>query len=262
MKWQVDLASDIGGRTEQQDRAEVFAVPNRSNECLVVLADGMGGQQDGGLAAQAVLDTAKDVLAQAAPDNPRHFLTDLCAAAHRAIKQIGSARNSKPASTCVLLYIKHDEAYWAHVGDSRLYHFNADSLLSQTRDHTVGELLKNEPSEEVAAPDLEQADSRLYMCLGGENDLQPEYGATAIGTDDWFMLCSDGFWNQIDAEEVSERLLAAPPGERLAAELATAATRRGGAGSDNVSIALVTRKASRLAGAWRRVLGSRRSINR
>ena len=54
MKWHIDMASEIGGRAEQQDRAEVFAVPNRPNDYLVVLADGMGGQKDGGIAAQAV----------------------------------------------------------------------------------------------------------------------------------------------------------------------------------------------------------------
>ena len=252
MKWHIDMASEIGGRTEQEDRAEVFTVPNRPNDCLVVLADGMGGHQDGGLAAQAVLDNAEQILTAVTIGNPRHLLTDLCDRAHRAIRQIGKQRASDPASTCVLLYITDDEAYWAHVGDSRLYHFDAESLLSHTRDHTVGELLKDGAGDD---PDDSRIDNRLYMCLGGQNQLQPEFGASATGSGDWFMLCSDGFWNQVAADEVAARLSTLRPGQEIAAELANLATRRGGSHSDNVSLVLVRRKTSRLAKAWRRVLG-------
>ena len=47
------------------------------------------------------------------------------------------------------------------------------------------------------------ADNRLYMCLGGQNELEPEFGASAVGDDDWFVLCSDGFWNQVGDDEVA-----------------------------------------------------------
>ena len=252
MKWHIDMASKIGGRAEQQDRAEVFSVPNRPNDCLVVLADGMGGQRDGGLAAQAVIDTAEQVLSAMTIGNPRHFLTDLCDRAHRAIRHIGRQRQSDPASTCVLLYIADDEAYWAHVGDSRLYHFDADNLLSHTRDHTVGELLKNGATDD---PVEGRVDNRLYMCLGGQNQLEPEFGASATGNGDWFLLCSDGFWNQVAADEVAACLSTVWPGRRVATELANLATQRGGAHGDNVSLVLVRRKTSRLVKAWRRMLG-------
>ncbi len=252
MKWHIDVASEIGARAEQQDRAEAFAVPNRPNDCLVVLADGMGGQRDGGLAAQAVLDTAEQILSVVTIGNPRDFLTDLCDRAHRAIRHIGRQRRSDPASTCVLLYIADDEAYWAHVGDSRLYHFDADNLLSHTRDHTVCELLRDGSSDDSTDAHV---DNRLYMCLGGQNELQPEFGASATGSCDWFMLCSDGFWNQVAADEVAERLSTVRPGREIAADLANLATQRGGSGSDNVSLILVRRKTSRLVKAWRRVLG-------
>lgn len=252
MKWHFDMASEIGGRPEQQDRAEVFAIPNRPNDCLVVLADGMGGQQDGGLAAQAVLDCAEQLLSLATIGNPRHFLTDLCDRAHRAIRHIGRKRRSDPASTCVFLYVSDEEAYWAHVGDSRLYHFDAGNLLSHTRDHTVGELLRDNAS---ADPTDSGVDNRLYMCLGGQNQLQPEFGATATGSGDWFLLCSDGFWNQVGADEVAAHLSAVRPGKEVAAELVNLATERGGSSGDNASLVLVRRRTSRLATAWRRVLG-------
>ena len=85
MTWRFDLATAIGGRAEQQDRSEVFALPGKRNAHLVVLADGMGGQQHGALAAQTVLDTARDALAGLAKHSPRKGLTDLCHVAHEEI---------------------------------------------------------------------------------------------------------------------------------------------------------------------------------
>ena len=252
MRWHIDLASEIGGRAEQQDRACAFDVPRRPHDCLVVLADGMGGREHGGLAAQAVLDVAENALAEGPVDNPTQFLTGLCEQAHAAILDIGRQRHTRPGSTCVCLYLTGDEAYWAYVGDSRLYHFTADTLLSQTRDHTVGELLKDNPGD--TRPDgVEGAhDHHLYTCLGGQGELQPEFGATAIGADDWFMLCSDGFWNQVDADEVAQRIPACHQEPGNAADLVAIATRRGGMHSDNTSLVLVTRKTSLLGKAWRR----------
>lgn len=254
MKWHIDLASEIGGRREQQDRVRAYDVPQRPNDCLVVLADGMGGRAHGGLAAQAVLDAAEQALDELTVDNPRQFLDTLCARAHASILEIGRQNNSNPGSTCVCLYLTHDEAYWAYVGDSRLYHFAADELLTKTRDHTVGELLKDNPDDPRPGAVDRVNEHHLYMCLGGQNEPQAEFGATAIGADDWFMLCSDGFWSQVDADEVTQCLPAFNQDQPNAANLVEMATQRGGVGCDNTSVVLVTRKASFLGKAWRRAL--------
>ncbi len=256
MQWRFHLATDIGGRADQQDRAEVFSKLNRKDEHLLVLADGMGGQQDGALASKAVIDTAEAEFHSQAIKNPQRFLTELCFQADQAIRDVGAQRNSNPASTCTALYIQGSEAYWIHVGDSRLYHFRADRLLGRTNDHTINELLKNATDGAEDYLSSQPIDNRLYMCLGGENELEPEFGATAVGDHDWFMLCSDGFWSQVDAGEVSQRRLKVPGEHNIAADLAAVATHRGGAFGDNVSVALATYRPSRLRKAWLRLTGN------
>ena len=255
MAWRFELATEIGGRPEQQDRADILAAPDRRDR-LVVLADGIGGQQDGAAAAQTVIDTARRDFASGPVTEPKRFLTELCHHAHEAIVELGRQRQTNPASTCTALYVRDNEAYWVHVGDSRLYHFHADGLLYRTRDHTVAELLAGEgapgPAEHAADP----ADNRLYMCLGGQNDLEPEFGATAMGENDWFMLCSDGFWNQVGAKEVARVLTASPPERKTAVELAALAARRGGPGGDNVSVVLAVHEREPRQPGWRRFLGS------
>jgi serine/threonine protein phosphatase PrpC len=255
MSWRFDLASDIGGRAEQQDRAAILPVPGRADEHLVVLADGMGGQQDGALAAQAVIDTARDELPRLSRDEPRQFLTELCLTAHEAIRALGRLHDSNPASTCTALYLRPEEAYWVHVGDSRLYHFEQDRLLAHTCDHTVSELMKADGAHPVPHPGSVPGDNRLYMCLGGENGIEPEFGATAVGKAEWFMLCSDGFWNHVDPGEVADARANASAGNP-AADLVATATRRAGTQGDNASLVLASPTAASASGPWQRLLQS------
>ncbi len=53
--WLWGGASHPGGRSEQQDRWGVFIPPDRRG-LLAVVADGLGGHQDGALGAQAIVD--------------------------------------------------------------------------------------------------------------------------------------------------------------------------------------------------------------
>jgi serine/threonine protein phosphatase PrpC len=254
MGWHFDLASDIGGRAEQQDRAEVLAAPDHSGGYLVVLADGMGGLQHGAVAAQAVIDTARLEFSRASVSDPKRFLTDLCRTADETIEAAGRQLGATLGSTCALLYVKDAEAYWAHVGDSRLYHFQGSGLLFRTRDHTVAELLSGNHPGGGAVTDLGPEADYLYMSLGGKNPLEPEFGASAVGNDDWFMLCSDGFWGQVDTAEAAQALTAWPWKRKRASDLVSLATGRGGSGGDNVSLALAVWDGTGLTSLWRRLL--------
>ncbi|MGA7981288.1 MAG: PP2C family serine/threonine-protein phosphatase [Chromatiaceae bacterium] len=250
------MASEIGGRAEQQDRVEVLAAPDRPGDYLVVLADGMGGRQHGAAAAQAVIDTAKREFSHASVADPKRFLTALCRKANDAIEAIGRQVGTTPGSTCAVLYVKEAEAYWAHVGDSRLYHFDRNGLLFRTRDHTVAELLNGNNASGAAMRGVDLEGDRLYMCLGGKNALEPEFGASAVRKSDCFVLCSDGFWDQVEAEEVAKALTAWPWKRSSAFDLVSLATQRGGTGGDNVSLALAIYDGSGLRSIWRRLLPS------
>ena len=236
MTWRFGTASDIGGRGEQQDRVEIIASPD-GDSYLLVVADGMGGYQGGARAAQAVIDTARQFFDTGNVTDPLASLERLCAEAHHAVLAVGDQEGRPPGSTCVFLYVSKDEACWAHVGDSRLYHFRNGTLLTRTLDHSMVQLLvaRGEMAEDDMATSPLQ--NQLYMRLGGKQPLSPELGAAEVQAGDLFVLCGDGFWESIDEKELE--------GASSKTDLATAADRlvhlakeRGGNRGDNVAVAM------------------------
>lgn len=258
MSWQFSLASDVGGRAEQQDCLDRINL-NDTNAHLVIVADGMGGHRDGALAARTVVETARRHLNADVRTDPRAFLETLCLESHRAINALDEDEDRSPGSTCILLYVNGPEAYWAHVGDSRLYHFRKGTLLSRTQDHSVAQLMVEQgrlSEAEIAGNSLQ---NQLFMRLGGSKVPQPDFGATEVEAEDILMLCSDGFWAHIDPAEVVSTLNHLPPGEDAAAALVEIARQRGGEGGDNISLAL-TRWVPERRARGRRLLSRLRGL--
>ena len=237
--WEVATATDIGGRNEQQDRVSVLASENGAAQ-LVIVADGMGRSHDGAEAAQRVVDTAARVFHGAGDGRqPRHLLEDVCLGAHEGIVAAGHQDQGPSGSTCALLYLSGSEAYWMHVGDSRLYHFSGDRVCSCTEDHSVAVLLARSRGHTGQPEGDGSGSNQLYMCLGGNNGVIPEFGASAITESDWFMLCTDGFWNRVTAKEAA-RLVHGPSSlSEAAVRLVDLARDRGGCAADNITLALV-----------------------
>lgn len=237
MPWQLSMASDIGGRTEQQDCIDMLSSDGGETH-LIIVADGMGGHRDGARAARTVIETARHHFNTGQTSDPQGLLEDLCLESHQAISDLGGNEQLSPGSTCVLLYLNGPEAYWAHVGDSRLYHFRNGELLNRTQDHSVAQLMvaQGQMQEKDVASNALQ--NQLYMRLGGDNTPEPDFGATAVEDNELFILCSDGFWSYVEPEEVIACLEKHPLEEDGAIHLVNMARERGGSEGDNISLAL------------------------
>lgn len=238
MAWKFSLASDIGGRSEQQDSIDLVSSDSGDSH-LIIVADGMGGHEGGAQASKLVVETARKHFNNGRDPDPETFLRKLCTDSHNEISALGSEGNRSPGSTCVLLYLHGTEACWAHVGDSRLYHFSNNRLQQQTCDHSVVQLMveRGDMSEEEAASSSLQ--NQLYMCLGGSNTPEPDIDAYTARQDELFILCSDGFWSYVEPEEVVACLKRETFGDDCASRMVELARKRGGDEGDNISLALI-----------------------
>ena len=237
MPWNFGKALDIGGRTEQQDRVCIFN-DERQDRHLLVIADGMGGHSEGARAAQAVLNVAQERFSVERGLDPQSFLENVCAAAHRSINSLNIAGERSPGSTCVFLYLDGPEAYWAHIGDSRLYQFRKGDVLARTEDHTVGQLMLAQGGTGGSNQDAKGLEQKLYMRLGGDTPPEPEFGATEASCGDVFLICSDGFWATVRPDEVVDALNDRPLDAGGVDRLMSLARGRAGKDGDNISFAL------------------------
>ncbi len=231
-----------GGRGENQDRV---AVAVSEHAALLIIADGMGGYADGARAAQITLQTVRDAFSRAPRPlfDPLGFLHLALGRAHEEVVKLGAQTpiDRRPRATCALCLIQQGAAWWAHVGDSRIYHIRGGQLIGRSRDHSHVEGLLREGL--ITAEQAQAHPLRNYVecCLGGGTML-PDMAIARrrpLEPGDALLVCSDGLWGPLTDEEITMGLSAAGTSirERLTV-LARRAVKRAGAASDNTSAAV------------------------
>jgi len=237
MNYQLAYHSLAGGRATNQDR---IVCAERDNAVLMVLADGLGGHEGGSLAAEILTQTALhafEAVRQPIITKPSAFLALTIMQAHKAIYARGQAQVPPitPRTTCVLCLVQNGYAYWAHVGDSRLYHFRNGQTLTRTLDHTVTEQMHIDGllSEEEMTQHPDKA--RLLKAVGGPHAPSVSLGReTALQRNDSLLLCTDGLWEALSSDELYSFLKFATLDEAIE-EMLLAAENRMKKRADNLS---------------------------
>lgn len=242
MKFTIYQASRQGGRKNNQDRV---AYSYSREALLMVVADGMGGHMHGELAAQIAVQTLTDQfqkLAKPRLADPLGFLADTISRAHFGINDYAVEQDllEIPHTTIVAAVVQDNTAYWAHVGDSRLYLFSDGELIARTEDHTaVAQMVRDGIISEEEAGNHPERD-RVSNCLGGYSTPQVECNAPIPLRDaDTMLLCTDGIWGMINVHELSA-LLHAYTLEDAVRHLMDHAEFRGGEHGDNLSLVAMT----------------------
>ena len=201
-----------------------------------VVADGMGGASAGEVASSMLVETVKNFLTNSpAPWNE----TILAQAITRANEDIWnlSRQNedySGMGTTATILYLDGTKAYFAHVGDSRLYLLRNSKLEQITEDHSYVETLvrRGEITEEQAR--VHPMKNVLTQAVGAMPEVQINAANFSAQRDDVFLLCTDGLTNMVDDETIARILQTSP---NPADALINAALDAGG--KDNVSVIVV-----------------------
>src|SRR6201997_4441798 len=135
----------LGGREENQDRVTAAVAEHAA---LLVVVDGMGGHADGARAAQVTQQAIVEAFWHAPQPlfDPLGFLHLTLGRAHEQVVKLGAqlALEQRPRATCAVCLIQQRASWWAHVGDSRLYHVRSGALVARSRDHSHVELLLRE----------------------------------------------------------------------------------------------------------------------
>ena len=237
MKFSIFQESRIGGRSSNQDRV-VYCYSRES--LLMVVADGMGGHKHGEVAAQLavqVMTQAFQRKAQPTLEDPFHFLDDSAYAAHRIIQNhaFDMMMEETPRTTLVACVVQNGTAFWAHVGDSRLYFIHNGKTLTRTRDHSRIQKLVDQGMLEEAQAMKHPGRNKIYSCLGGEQPPKIELSSQVrLSNNDTLLLCSDGVWTYFSDDEIASALSQTQLSESLP-RLLDRAERFAGSSGDNLS---------------------------
>lgn len=238
-QFEIGYASRLGSRRINQDRAIAL---HSEGHAMLVLADGMGGHPRGERAAEILVETCEAVFnrTEKPVQNPGEFLINLLQRAHELISEFGAhqAPPIEPRTTAVVVLIQKGVAHWAHVGDSRFYLFRGSRLLTRTIDHSYVEKLRQNGLITDDERDTHPHRHYVTRCLGGPLSTP----GTALGEPtrlrrgDTLMLCSDGFWSQIEEDEMAAAFEdSGEPLSEVIDELAEEAELKGFPESDNVT---------------------------
>ena len=196
--------TDTGGRAANEDSTRQARL-GEDRLCLVV-ADGLGGHGGGAQASAAAADTiCRAWKGEADPEN----LKRLIQMGHEAVTAIQTPRCAMK-STVVALEIAGSRAVWAHVGDSRLYHFADGRLVFQTKDHSASQIAVYMGEITVEQIRFHEDRNRVLRALGQDDVPTVEVGEEILRPGRHaFLLCSDGFWEYVLENEMAADLAAA-----------------------------------------------------
>lgn len=200
---------DIGRVRKAQEDSHDMALKTPNGDVFVV-CDGMGGHVGGAKASSLAVESIISNLKEKKYDNPIDALNDSLQFANMQI--LGFA-NDHPeykgmgTTACVLL-LQSDCAYYAHVGDSRIYLFmgKEKKLHRITKDHSYVQSLvdKGLMSEDQAEKDPNK--NRILKALGVTSNLEPTFNKAKPKNGDIFLICSDGLSGMIPDSTIEKVL--------------------------------------------------------
>ena len=207
MQIEYTKVSAIGDREDNQDRAAVVA---SEGAALLLVFDGMGGHSDGAIAAETGIRVVQDLfMAEKQPIfDPQGFLYMALSRAHDEVVSLGANINVdfRPRATCAICLVQEGLAFWAHVGDSRIYQVRNERVLTRSRDHSHVEVLIQEGA--ISEEEAQDHPMRNFVecCIGGDAPV-PDMSVTGgkrLEPGDVLLVCSDGLWSGLGDDDMAQ----------------------------------------------------------
>jgi serine/threonine protein phosphatase PrpC len=212
---------------------------------LFIVADGMGGHQEGEKAsAIAVREIATymmqslfiPMISSKSENEMLPVSEALMEALQRANREV--MENVPDGGTTVTaIVIMDDLAYVAHIGDSRAYIVNSDGVEQITRDHSLVQRLieLNQLTREEAENHPQK--NVLYRTLGQNDNVEIDMLTRRLHANSRIVICSDGLWGQITERDLYTLSVTNTDPQVIAEKLVDLAKENGG--TDNISVIIL-----------------------
>jgi PPM family protein phosphatase len=244
LKFDTYARSDIGrvrtnnedsfGAAEPRDRQ-----PMSQSGWIYVVADGMGGHEEGERASAFAVETLLKEYYRQPTLAPEKRLREIFAEINQSLIDYTKEKlqpGERTGTTLVAAVLRGDKLWVASVGDSRLYLIREGGIRQVTRDHTViAELVRAGSVRKEDAAESKYR-NRLSRSIGSESRVEVDvFPSIPLHPGDILLLCTDG----LSQYATSDALLRAAHGtaQEIADRLIEFANDCGG--SDNITVSVI-----------------------
>src|SRR5438477_12313483 len=206
------LRTDVGlVRSENQDFG-AYTTPAEERDShpggrLMIVADGMGGHRGGATASRLAGETVK---AQYLGSETYDIGQALREALTRANARIFTEAQANPdlrgmGTTTSALVVKDNKAWFAHVGDSRIYLVRDNEIRQITEDHSLVASMVREGLLTAKEAETHPRRNVLQRSMGVAEDVEIDVqGPFDLQEGDTFILCSDGLHGLVKEPELKD----------------------------------------------------------
>lgn len=214
--YEVAAAIDTGLVREKNDDRILLGQEIFSNGCrsfshpsgglLIAVADGMGGHEGGGQAAESTLQAFADIVAGTFSEEK---ILDGFARANANVRQLqaSSPKLNNAGTTLAGVVLDGMDYFVFHVGDSQVYRHRDGMLRKLTRDHSAAQIAADMEGLTHEQLRLHPRGHVLYQYIGAKK-INPEisFYQESLLVEDIILICSDGLSDMVSRESMGNEL--------------------------------------------------------
>lgn len=227
--------TDVGMRRHNNEDSYIVNVSG--NDKIFIVADGMGGHNAGEIASLEACRITESFVLEG-KGNIDDVLRDGVVKANRDI-YVRSCENEAMkgmGTTIDVCVIDGNKLHIAHVGDSRVYIVNNESIRRVTRDHSIVGMMLEEGSITEEEARVHPQRNYITRAVGSSANIEVDIICEEIHSGEWVLMCTDGLTNMIEREVLHSVIKNSDSVDDAAEELVKRAKENGG--DDNITVIL------------------------
>ncbi|MBR7021534.1 MAG: Stp1/IreP family PP2C-type Ser/Thr phosphatase [Lachnospiraceae bacterium] len=206
---------------------------------LYIVADGMGGQNAGDVAARFCVDRFTELVRVSRERTPIQVIEKAIRQTNEdLIEKASSQKELEGMGTTFVMasLLANDNLLVANIGDSRMYLIN-ETITQISQDHSL-------VAEMVRSGEIRKEEARFHpnknvvlRALSTQSVVSPDYYQIGVRQGDYVLLCSDGLSDMVEEAEMLKTVSEYEDVGDIADKLVTMANENGG--RDNITLVLI-----------------------
>ncbi len=187
---------------EKQENHDFIGITEEIHCACFAIAD---GKENGGTSSLAITTLLADFKEQA--DITTSTLPKIFDHIQEEVSSFQQEDLSPGGTAMAILLTDGELAVWAHIGDCRIYHLQDKLLYEITPDHSAA--YSRYEAGEIRYPKIrtDRLRNHLRHLIGLDQNFKPSFSQPfVVRKNDSFLLCSDGFWENIHERQIEKTL--------------------------------------------------------